>query len=39
MREYAEDPVFWSITAPTTFAARRGSIYVINREEEDHLNG
>ncbi len=28
MREYAEDPVFWSITAPTTFAARRRSIYV-----------
>jgi len=30
MREYAEDPVFWSITAPTTFAARRRSIYVFN---------
>ncbi|NNM33738.1 MAG: Xaa-Pro aminopeptidase, partial [Gemmatimonadetes bacterium] len=28
MREYAEDPVFWSIAAPTTFAARRRSIYV-----------
>ncbi len=28
MREYAEDPVFWSMTAPTTFAARRRSIYV-----------
>lgn len=28
MREYAEDPVFWSVTAPTTFAARRRSIYV-----------
>lgn len=28
MREYAEDPVFWSIVAPTTFAARRRSIYV-----------
>lgn len=27
-REYAEDPVFFSITAPTTFAARRRSIYV-----------
>ena len=31
MREYAEDPVFWSITAPTTFAARRRSIYVFHR--------
>lgn len=28
MREYAEDPVFSSISAPTTFAARRRSIYV-----------
>ena len=28
MREYAEDPVFWSIIAPTTFAARRRTIYV-----------
>jgi peptidase M24-like protein len=28
MREYAEDPVFWSIKDPTTFAARRRSIYV-----------
>ncbi len=28
MREYGEDPVFWSIKAPTTFAARRRSIYV-----------
>ena len=37
MREYAEDPVFWSITAPTTFAARRRSIYVINREEDGSL--
>ena len=31
MREYAEDPVFWSITSPTTFAARRRSIYVFTR--------
>ena len=31
MREYAEDPVFWSITSPTTFAARRRSIYVFHR--------
>jgi len=37
MREYAEDPVFWSITAPTTFAARRRSIYVITREEDGSL--
>ena len=28
MQEYAEDPVFWAIKAPTTFAARRRSIYV-----------
>jgi hypothetical protein len=28
MREYNEDPVFWSITAPETFAARRRTIYV-----------
>jgi Xaa-Pro aminopeptidase len=28
MREYGEDPVFSAIKAPTTFAARRRSIYV-----------
>ena len=28
MREYAEDPVFSAITSPTTFAARRRTIYV-----------
>ncbi len=28
MREYAEDPVFLAITSPTTFAARRRTIYV-----------
>jgi hypothetical protein len=28
MREYTEDPVFTAITAPTTFAARRRTIYV-----------
>ena len=28
MREYAEDPVFSSIVSPTTFAARRRTIYV-----------
>lgn len=27
-REYNEDPVFWSIVAPTTMAARRRTIYV-----------
>lgn len=31
MREYDEDPVFQAITAPTTFAARRRSIYVFHR--------
>jgi Xaa-Pro aminopeptidase len=30
MREYAEDPVFFSMVAPTTFAARRRSIYVFH---------
>ena len=34
MREYAEDPVFWSITAPTTFAARRRSIYVMTLQPD-----
>ncbi len=34
MREYAEDPVFWSITSPTTYAARRRSIYVFTRRED-----
>lgn len=34
MREYAEDPVFGSITAPTTFAARRRSIYVFTRRPD-----
>ena len=29
MQEYGEDPVFWAIKAPTTFAARRRSIYVL----------
>jgi hypothetical protein len=36
-REYAEDPVFWSITSPTTFAARRRSIYVITRQDDGTL--
>jgi Xaa-Pro aminopeptidase len=30
MREYNEDPVFRAITAPTTFAARRRTIYVFH---------
>lgn len=30
MREYGEDPVFWGIKSPTTFAARRRSIYVFH---------
>ncbi|HDZ07481.1 M24 family metallopeptidase [Pseudohongiella sp.] len=34
MREYAEDPVFWSITSPTSFAARRRSIYVFTRQPD-----
>jgi hypothetical protein len=34
MREYGEDPVFWSITSPTTFAARRRSIYVFHRARD-----
>ncbi|MGH7700429.1 MAG: M24 family metallopeptidase [Gemmatimonadales bacterium] len=28
MREYNEDPAFWSLVSPTTFAARRRTIYV-----------
>ena len=31
MREYNEDPVFTSIVSPTTFAARRRTIYVFHR--------
>lgn len=34
-REYNEDPVFYSLTSPTTFAARRRTIYVFfDRGEE-----
>jgi hypothetical protein len=29
-REYNEDPVFFSLVSPTTFAARRRTIYVFN---------
>ncbi len=35
MREYAEDPVFWSMVSPTTFAARRRSIYVFHDRGEE----
>ena len=31
MREYNEDPVFTSLVSPTTFAARRRTIYVFHR--------
>jgi len=34
MREYGEDPVFWSMISPTTFAARRRSIYVFTRQSD-----
>ncbi|HYW13206.1 MAG TPA: hypothetical protein VE871_14695, partial [Longimicrobium sp.] len=27
VREYNEDPVFWSLVSPTTMAARRRTIY------------
>lgn len=38
MREYGEDPVFWAMKAPTTFAARRRSIYVFfDRGPEEGL--
>ncbi len=38
MREYGEDPVFWSITAPTTFAARRRSIYVFHLRPDGNFD-
>lgn len=34
MREYGEDPMFWSMISPTTFAARRRSIYVFTRQPD-----
>ncbi len=37
MREYGEDPVFWSMVSPTTFAARRRSIYVFHRGDDGRL--
>ena len=30
VREYNEDPVFWSLVSPTTLAARRRTIYVFH---------
>ncbi len=35
-REYNEDPVFFSMVAPTTFAARRRTIYVFFDRGEKH---
>jgi hypothetical protein len=34
MREYAEDPVFFSMASPTTFAARRRTIWVFHDRGE-----
>jgi Xaa-Pro aminopeptidase len=39
MREYNEDPVFTSITAPETFAARRRTIYVFTGTKRIALGG
>src|SRR5204863_7861239 len=39
MREYNEDPVFSSITAPETFAARRRTIYVFTASKRIALGG
>ncbi|HEU5210502.1 MAG TPA: M24 family metallopeptidase [Longimicrobiales bacterium] len=36
VREYNEDPVFWSIVSPTTMAARRRTIYVFHDRGEEH---
>ena len=30
LREYNEDPVFWALVSPTTFFARRRTIYVFH---------
>lgn len=35
VREYNEDPVFWSIVSPTTMAARRRTIYVFHDRGEE----
>ncbi|MGH9944563.1 MAG: M24 family metallopeptidase [Pyrinomonadaceae bacterium] len=34
-REYNEDPVFFSLVSPTTFAARRRTIYVFHDQGEE----
>ena len=34
MREYAEDPVFFSMASPTTFAARRRTVWVFHDRGE-----
>ena len=34
MREYNEDPIFWSLVSPTTFFARRRTIYVFTDRGE-----
>jgi hypothetical protein len=36
MREYNEDPVFPALVSPTTFAARRRTVYVFHDRGEDH---
>ena len=35
MREYNEDPVFWALVSPTTFFARRRTIYVFHDRGAD----
>ena len=39
MREYNEDPVFASIVSPTTFAARRRTIYVFSMRGDSVESG
>jgi Xaa-Pro aminopeptidase len=36
MREYNEDPVFWSLVSPTTMFARRRTIYVFTDRGPQH---
>jgi len=36
MREYNEDPVFPALVSPTTFAARRRTIYIFHDRGEEH---
>jgi Xaa-Pro aminopeptidase len=36
MREYNEDPVFRALVAPTTFAARRRTVYVFHDRGPEH---